>query len=68
MTDRFDRLEIHPIKDAGDEAIITSDAKADYFTLYGYIAGKGEDGIYVAIGDYPNREAAELTSQYIRAI
>jgi len=59
MTDMFfDSFEVHPVRDVrGDEAEITQDADADYWSVYGKLAD-----LYMAIGDYHSREAAEFVA------
>ena len=63
---RFDELEIYPIKQMGDEAVVVSrDEDAQFFTLYGLVNGDTR-GYYVPIGDYPTRADADLIRGYLQ--
>jgi len=52
----FVAFELHPIRDLGDIAEVTTDGDADFWSVYGVLPTRD----LVCIGDYDSRDAAEL--------
>jgi len=59
MTLSICKIEVHGIKENGDMSAVVRDKDADFFGLFGLVEGE-VNSFYVAIGDFPDRGAAEL--------
>ena len=61
----FDSYEVYGVKEIGERAI-TTDEKADYYTLYGLVIPESDAmPYYTAIGDYDERLDAEVVAHVL---
>lgn len=63
---RFSALELHPIKDNGEDAEVCEPENADYWSVYGLLDGNNDGSpVLICIGDFDSKESAELVIEML---